>query len=100
MRSTLAPMLAVLGISASAFGQDELPRRTLPPPQSFDYLQYGVALVAEAVVSAGDVCPAGAEAPCIFGSGGGLAVRVGYRSRGPWYASGAPTSSPDTIRAT
>jgi opacity protein-like surface antigen len=27
--------------------------------------------------------------PCILGNGGGLAIRVGYRSRGPWYLGGA-----------
>jgi hypothetical protein len=64
-----------------------------PPASSFDYLQYGVALAAETVVSGGDVCPAEATAPCIFGSGFGLAIRVGYRSRSPWYVGGAYESS-------
>jgi opacity protein-like surface antigen len=27
--------------------------------------------------------------PCILGDGAGLLVRVGYRSRGPWYLGGA-----------
>jgi opacity protein-like surface antigen len=27
--------------------------------------------------------------PCILGNGGGLAIRVGYRARGPWYLGGA-----------
>ena len=27
--------------------------------------------------------------PCILGDGAGLTVRVGYRSRGPWYLGGA-----------
>ena len=27
--------------------------------------------------------------PCIIGSGGGLAIRGGYRSPGPWYIGGA-----------
>jgi len=27
--------------------------------------------------------------PCILGSGGGLAIRMGYRSRGPWFLGGA-----------
>ncbi len=31
----------------------------------------------------------GGRAPCIFGSGGGLVIRGGYRSPGPWYVGGA-----------
>lgn len=30
-----------------------------------------------------------AQTPCILRSGGGIAIRVGYRSRGPWYIGGA-----------
>ena len=37
--------------------------------------------------------PPNPPSPCIFGSGGGLAIRVGYRSRGPWYVGGAYESS-------
>lgn len=59
------------------------------PPISAHYLQYGVGLVTESAADAGDVCPTGASAPCILGSGGGLAIRAGYRSRGPWYVGGA-----------
>jgi len=79
---------AIAGVAAPARAQDET--STAPPPINVHYLQYGVALVAETVASAGDVCPdyPGA-APCILGSGGGLAIRVGYRSRGPWYVGGA-----------
>ena len=29
------------------------------------------------------------DAPCILGSGGGLVIRGGYRSPGPWYIGGA-----------
>jgi opacity protein-like surface antigen len=61
-----------------------------PPPISSHYLQYGVAVTGEAVASAGQVCPSTtSNLPCILGDGGGLAVRVGYRSRGPWYLGGA-----------
>ncbi len=69
----------------------ESPERA--PPSSFDYIQYGVAVTAENIVSAGDVCPAGATTPCILGSGGGLTVRAGYRARGPWYIGGAYEAS-------
>jgi hypothetical protein len=45
-----------------------------------DALQFGMAFAAEAVASAGDVCPPSVMAPCILGSGGGVGVRVGYRA--------------------
>jgi hypothetical protein len=61
-----------------------------PPPISSHYLQYGVGLTGETVASPGQVCPRGENAlPCILGDGGGLLIRVGYRSRGPWYIGGA-----------
>ena len=77
-----------------------------PPPNNVEYFQYGVGLAVEKLASRGDVCPnnsgtpAGSAAgtlgeagaaniPCILGSGGGLAIRMGYRSRGPWYVGGA-----------
>jgi hypothetical protein len=68
-----------------------------PPPNNVEYFQYGVAVAVEKLVSGGDVCPSppsGAElskigTPCILGSGGGLAIRMGYRSRGPWFLGGA-----------
>jgi hypothetical protein len=59
------------------------------PPNDTEYFQYGVAVVADAPLSGGDVCPAGATEPCILGPGGGLAIRVGYRARDPWYFGGA-----------
>jgi hypothetical protein len=60
-----------------------------PPPNNVEYFQYGVGLAVEQLASGGTVCPAGAPTPCILGSGGGLAIRMGYRSRGPWYLGGA-----------
>jgi hypothetical protein len=61
-----------------------------PPPNSLEYFQYGVAIAFETVGSAADVCPShGDAAPCILGSGGGLAIRAAYRSRGPWLLGGA-----------
>src|SRR6186713_3089411 len=60
-----------------------------PPPRSLEYFQYGAALVGESLGSAGDVCPPDANTPCILGSGGGLAIRVGYRTRGAWFFGGA-----------
>lgn len=61
-----------------------------PPPNSLEYFQYGVAIALETVGSAADICPSGPEtAPCILGSGGGLAIRAAYRTRGPWLLGGA-----------
>jgi hypothetical protein len=64
-----------------------------PPPTSAHYVQYGVGIGVESQLSGGDVCPSGATAPCILGSGLGMTVRVGYRSRGPWYVGGAYAAS-------
>jgi hypothetical protein len=61
-----------------------------PPPISSHYVEYGVALTGETVSAAGSVCPRGSgNLPCIFRHGGGLTLRAGYRSRGPWYLGGA-----------
>jgi hypothetical protein len=93
-----AGLLAVSLCATSARAQElsdfaqpdgSLPAPT-PPPISSHYLQYGVALTGETVASAGQVCPGGTDnLPCILGDGGGLTVRFGYRSRGPWYLGGA-----------
>jgi hypothetical protein len=54
------------------------------------YLQYGASFAAETVASPGAICPSNsAGTPCILGSGVGLTLRVGYRTRGPWYLGGA-----------
>ena len=50
--------------------------------------QVGFALAAETVASSGSVCRVSATTPCILGSGGGMAVRVGYRLGSPWYFGG------------
>ena len=65
------------------------PVQPKPPPLHVEYLQYGVALAANARLSPGATCPEDAVAPCILGSGGGLVVRVGWRPPGPWYVGGA-----------
>lgn len=66
---------------------------TRPPPLHVEYAQYGVALNAEINIDAGATCrddgPGGGFVPCILGSGGGLSIRGGYRSPGPWYLGGA-----------
>jgi hypothetical protein len=64
---------------------------SLPPVESrieSGYVQYGAALVAEAVLAEGALCSA-PDAPCVIGSGGGLAIRAGYRYHSPLYLGGA-----------
>lgn len=78
-------LFGVLFISARA-SAEPTPE---PPPNSLEYFQYGAAVVSETLGSAADVCPDGAGTPCILGSGGGLLIRIGYRSRGPWLMTGA-----------
>ncbi len=51
------------------------------------FIQYGIAFTGEFVFAPGPICPAAVE--CILGSGGGLAVRVGYRLRSPFYVGAA-----------
>jgi len=58
-----------------------------PPPSQDKYVQYGVGLAAEGVISAGPVCNGSQN--CILGSGGGLAVRVGWRPAQLFYLGGA-----------
>lgn len=77
-----------------------------PPPLHLQYAQYGVAIALELDLGSGRACPTenlalrrttGASPsptivpakPCILGSGGGLVIRGGYRSPGPWYVGGA-----------
>ncbi len=57
-------------------------------------MQYGVSFATETALSPGATCPDPEAAPvppkpCILGSGGGLAIRGGYRNPGPWYIGGA-----------
>ncbi|HEY3817336.1 MAG TPA: hypothetical protein VGL81_09210 [Polyangiaceae bacterium] len=57
-----------------------------PPPSGHAYVQYGVALAAETVVSSGAICSLVTN--CIFGSGGGLVVRVGWRPNENFFIGG------------
>lgn len=56
-----------------------------PPELTRAFFQYGLSFTAEAVAAAGPLCTSVPSAPCIFGSGGGVAARVGRRARTPWY---------------
>lgn len=89
----IALVLLIAAPSAAQLPDPALPDPSMPPstppPISAHYLQYGVALTGETVLSAGEICPESIGQPCILNDGGGLTVRMGYRSRGPWYLGGA-----------
>jgi hypothetical protein len=55
------------------------------------FLQYGAGFATELLASAGSVCASNSGSPCILGPGPGLglAIRVGYRARGPFFVGGA-----------
>jgi hypothetical protein len=74
---------------AAEFAVAQEPMPTTPPPISSHYIQYGVALTSETVVSHAGACGTSNALSCILDDGGGLGLRVGYRSRGPWYVGGA-----------
>jgi len=78
--------LLVVALARPAHGQTTT---VLPPPTSVEYVQYGVSLNTLTLLEGGSVCPKGATTPCILGSGGGLGLRMGYRSRGPFYLGAA-----------
>ena len=59
----------------------------LPPPNR-TFLQYGVAFTVEGVAAPGPICAVPGD-PCILGSGGGIAIRVGARLAEDWYVGGA-----------
>jgi len=59
-----------------------------PPTPRRAFIQYGIAFTVEGVASAGPIC-AGPGNPCILGSGGGIAVRVGWRPTEHLYVGGA-----------
>jgi hypothetical protein len=58
-----------------------------PPASHYEYIQYGVGLLSETVVSPGPICSNVSN--CILGSGGGLVVRVGWRPVDRLYIGGA-----------
>ncbi|MEI9939679.1 MAG: outer membrane beta-barrel protein [Pseudomonadota bacterium] len=97
------PASFAFGVQASLFlfafaNRASAQQSQRPPPNNVEYFQYGVSVALEKLLSGGDVCPtptattaegAKTATPCILGSGGGLTIRMGYRSRGPWYLGGA-----------
>jgi hypothetical protein len=81
-------LVTALLLPAASYADDQHPQITAVPPLELRYLQYGVALTAEVVTLAGPIC-SGIAAPCILGSGGGIAGRGGYRFPGAWYLGAA-----------
>jgi hypothetical protein len=73
------------GYAATASAVEEAPEAARRKGSA----QLGVALAAELVAEAGDVCPEESTTPCILRAGGGMGVRVGYRAPGRWYVGGA-----------
>jgi hypothetical protein len=59
-----------------------------PPAPKRAFIQYGVAFTVEGVAAPGPIC-SDASNPCILGSGGGIAVRVGWRPTESLYLGGA-----------
>jgi hypothetical protein len=70
--------------AASSSGRESV---APPPAARHAYLQYGVAFTVESVASPGPICSD--TSPCILGSGGGVAIRVGWRPTETWYFGGA-----------
>ena len=92
MRKGVLAVLSLLALlPATARAQDAVPANTevrpTPPPSGHAYLEYGAALAVEAVASAGPICQHVDN--CIFGSGGGLIARVGWRPSEELYIGGA-----------
>jgi len=91
--------LAITAAPSVASAQSEEPNPEAPgqtarrPPLHVEYAQYGIGFAIETALSPGATCPVQTTVPrpkpCILGSGGGLAIRGGYRNPGPWYIGGA-----------
>ncbi|MDF3068344.1 MAG: hypothetical protein K0R38_3945 [Polyangiaceae bacterium] len=86
VRRCLAPCAAVLCL---VIARPASAQAVAPPPTSVEFVQYGVSLHTLTLLEGGAVCPDDAPTPCILGSGGGLGLRMGYRSRGPFYLGAA-----------
>ena len=82
--SAAAGLVACAGlVLAPRARADEISAK--PPELTRAFFQYGLSFTGEAVASAGPMCSSAPAAPCIFGSGGGVAARIGRRARTPWY---------------
>ncbi|HEY3498698.1 MAG TPA: hypothetical protein VGK73_28600 [Polyangiaceae bacterium] len=74
----------VLGFAGTARAEEGTPNGA----RRVGSAQLGMAFVAEGVPDAGSVCPDDATAPCILRAGGGVGIRIGYRTPGPWFVGG------------
>ena len=84
-----APAASSVSTGSRSAATDRPGDRARPTPLEVDYAQYGLGLGGDLSLTSGPICPAKAKTPCILGSGGGLAIRGGYRPSGPWYFGGA-----------
>lgn len=75
---------------AAAALEEDRPSPVAPLPPKLTYLQYGVAVVAEFAADTTPFCiDPDPSSNCVLGSGGGVAMRAGWRSAGHWYFGGA-----------
>ncbi len=90
-RHRAAALPGIVGAGFLLLGSRNALADIAPPENRLEtgYVQYGAALTAEFLASSGAICPEGASAPCVIGSGGGLGVRAGYRFHAPFYIGGA-----------
>ncbi len=75
-------------LTTAAGAQETTPEPAQIPLPRHSYLEYGVAFTVEGVASAGPICSQPGT-PCILGSGGGIAMRVGWRQTERVYLGGA-----------
>jgi len=89
--SALGSLVMMTGTALGQVPAASAPTETTatPPPSQDKYVQYGVGLAAEGVIAAGPVCNGSNTQNCILGSGGGIAVRVGWRPATLFYLGGA-----------
>jgi len=81
--------MLLLAAAAPARADADAPGESASTPAHLSqaFVQYGIAFTGEFVLAPGPICPAAVE--CILGAGGGLALRVGWRLRSPFYIGAA-----------
>lgn len=92
MRFRFSIALALVVVHATAFAEpqtDAVQNASTPDHLKQAFIQYGLAFTGEFVFAPGPICDSKASSSCIFGSGGGLALRVGRRLRSPFYIGAA-----------
>ncbi len=83
-------VLAAALLAPAAARADDTEDASTPTHLRREYVQYGLAFTGEFVVAPGPICGGTAQgAPCILGSGGGVAIRLGQRLRAPFWLGGA-----------